>query len=41
MKINKKERIGWLILAEISMGKIWNNKKDDKIWVKYLDNFKS
>jgi len=31
----KKEKIGWMILAEKSMGKIWNNK-DDEIWGKYL-----
>ncbi len=33
---NRKEKIGWLILAEKSMIKMWNNKKDDKIWEKYL-----
>lgn len=33
---NKKEKIGWLVMAEKSMGKIWDNKKDDKIWNKYL-----
>ena len=27
---NRKEKIGWLILAEKSMKKIWDNKKDDK-----------
>jgi metal-responsive CopG/Arc/MetJ family transcriptional regulator len=32
----KKEKIGWMILAEGSMKKIWDNKKDDKIWDKYL-----
>ena len=32
----KKEKIGWMILAEKSMRKIWDNKKDDKIWNKYL-----
>lgn len=32
----KKEKIGWLILAEKSMEKIWNNKKDDEIWSKYV-----
>ena len=32
----RKEKIGWMILAEKSMGKIWDNKKDDKIWNKYL-----
>ncbi len=33
---NRKEKIGWLILAEKSMKKMWDNKKDDKIWEKYL-----
>ena len=33
---NRKEKIGWLIMAEKSMSKIWNNKKDDEIWGKYL-----
>jgi Arc/MetJ-type ribon-helix-helix transcriptional regulator len=33
---NKKEKMGWLVLAEKSMNKIWDNKKDDKIWRKYL-----
>ena len=33
---SKKEKIGWLILAEKSMKEIWNNKKDDEAWSKYL-----
>ena len=33
---NKKEKIGWLILAEKSLNEIWNNKKDDEIWRKHL-----
>jgi len=32
----KKEKLGWLILAEKSLAKNWNNAKDDKIWNKYL-----
>lgn len=32
----RKERIGWMILAEKSMKKIWDNKKDDEVWNKYL-----
>lgn len=37
-KINKSviEKLGWLALAEKSMMKIWDNKKDDKIWSKYV-----
>jgi len=33
---NRKEKMGWLILAENSMKKIWDNKKDSEIWSKYL-----
>ncbi|MBS3153440.1 ribbon-helix-helix protein, CopG family [Candidatus Woesearchaeota archaeon] len=33
---NKKEKIGWMIIAEKSMKKMWDNKKDDKIWEKCL-----
>lgn len=32
----KKEKIGWMILAEKSLNKIWDNKKDDAVWGKYL-----
>jgi len=32
----KKDKIGWMILAEKSMKKMWDNKKDDEIWNKYL-----
>lgn len=31
-----EEKESWLILTEMSLKKIWNNKKDDKIWNKYL-----
>ena len=34
---NEKERMGWLILVEKSIREIWNNKKDDEIWSKYLE----
>ena len=33
---NKKEKIGWMILAEKSLKDIWDNKKDDEVWGKYL-----
>ena len=33
---NRTEKIGWMILAEKTMNKIWNNKKDDETWSKYL-----
>ena len=36
LEITKKEKAGFLILAEKSMKKIWDNKKDNKIWEKYL-----
>ena len=32
----KKEKYGWLVLAEKSLAKIWDNKKDDEVWSKYL-----
>ena len=32
----KKEKIGWMILAEKSLNKMWNNKKDEEVWAKYL-----
>lgn len=31
-----KEKQAWLALAEKSLEKIWKNKKDDKVWNKYL-----
>jgi len=31
-----KEKEGWLALSEISLKKIWDNPKDEKIWKKYL-----
>lgn len=30
-----KERLGWLMLAEKSLAKIWDNPKDDETWNKY------
>ena len=33
---NRKEKAGWLIVAEKSMKKMWDNKKDDEVWSKYL-----
>jgi len=36
LEINKKEKMGWLIIAERSLAKMWNNKKDDEVWNKYL-----
>ena len=32
---NRKEEIGWIILAEESMSRIWDNKEDE-VWDKYL-----
>jgi metal-responsive CopG/Arc/MetJ family transcriptional regulator len=32
----RKEKIGWMILAEKSLDKFWDNKKDDEVWRKYL-----
>ena len=36
MDRNRKEKMGWLAVAEKSMEKIWNNGKDDKAWGRYL-----
>lgn len=36
--MNKKEESGWLALAEQSLNGIWNNKKDEKMWIRYLDD---
>ena len=36
LETNRKEKAGFLILAEKSMKKIWDNKKDDEVWSKYL-----
>tara|TARA_Y100000310_G_scaffold254292_1_gene261362 strand:+ start:1756 stop:1983 length:228 start_codon:yes stop_codon:yes gene_type:complete len=33
---SQKEKQGWLALAEKSLDKIWDNKKDAEIWDKYL-----
>ncbi|HIH25391.1 AbrB/MazE/SpoVT family DNA-binding domain-containing protein [Candidatus Woesearchaeota archaeon] len=30
------EKLGWMYLAENSFKKLWDNKKDDEIWSKYL-----
>lgn len=30
------EKLGWLALAETSLKKIWDNKKDNEVWGKYL-----
>ena len=32
----KRENAGWLILAEKSLKEVWDNKKDDEVWKKYL-----
>ena len=34
--IEDQEKAGWLILAEESMKKLWDNSKDEKEWKKYL-----
>ena len=36
MESAKKEKQGWLILAQKSMEKIWDNPKDDETWSEYL-----
>jgi Arc/MetJ-type ribon-helix-helix transcriptional regulator len=32
----KKEKYGWLVIAQKSLNKIWDNKKDNETWGKYL-----
>ena len=36
--LDRKEESGWLALAEQSLSSIWGNKKDEKVWSKYLDD---
>ncbi|PIN84820.1 MAG: hypothetical protein COV47_05375 [Candidatus Diapherotrites archaeon CG11_big_fil_rev_8_21_14_0_20_37_9] len=36
LESTRKEKIGWMVMAEKSMEKIWDNKKDEKEWSKYL-----
>ncbi len=33
---SRKEKIGWMILAEKSLEDMWDNKSDDEVWSKYL-----
>ena len=33
---SKKEKQGWLALAEKSLTELWDNSKDEKEWGKYL-----
>ena len=35
LELNRKEKIGWMILAEKSMQRMWNNKKDE-VWNGYI-----
>ncbi|MEK6964403.1 MAG: AbrB/MazE/SpoVT family DNA-binding domain-containing protein [Nanoarchaeota archaeon] len=32
----EKERIGWMMLAEKGMAKIWDNPQDEEVWKQYL-----
>ncbi|MFH0869211.1 MAG: AbrB/MazE/SpoVT family DNA-binding domain-containing protein [archaeon] len=32
----EKEQLGWMLLAEKSLAKIWDNPKDEAVWGKYL-----
>lgn len=32
----EREKWGWLLVAEKSMAKIWDNQKDEEEWKKYL-----
>ncbi len=35
-KLDRKEKMGWLALAERSMKKMWDNKEDDETWSAYV-----
>ena len=35
-----EEKIGWIILSKKSLNKIWNNRKDDKVWNRYFKDKK-
>ena len=34
---DNKERIGWMIFQEASVIDLWDNDKDNEIWITYLD----
>ncbi len=36
LESEKKEEIGWMILAEKSLREIWDNPKDEEVWKRYL-----
>jgi len=36
LESHRKEKYGWLVLAEKSLAKMWDNKKDDETWSKYI-----
>ena len=33
----REEKLGWLEIAGKSMNIIWDNKKDDEVWNKYIE----
>jgi AbrB family looped-hinge helix DNA binding protein len=35
-KYEMQEKLRWMMVAEKSLTKFWNNKKDDETWSKYL-----
>lgn len=35
-KLAELEKFGWLKTAEKSLEKVWNNKKDENAWGRYL-----
>ncbi len=32
----RKEAIGWMLLTEGALKKVWDNQKDKKVWKRYL-----
>ncbi|MBS3074074.1 CopG family transcriptional regulator [Candidatus Pacearchaeota archaeon] len=36
--LDRKEKLGWMMIAEKALAKRWDNPKDNKVWSKYLEN---
>ncbi len=34
--MDKKEKLGWIMIAEESFKDLWINDKDESIWIRYL-----
>ncbi|MEK6918643.1 MAG: ribbon-helix-helix domain-containing protein [Nanoarchaeota archaeon] len=38
MGLERKEKLGWMMLGQKALAKRWNNPKDDKVWSSYIKN---